>query len=249
MKKILSIIFALSFYIVSNAQKASIDTASDFRNHLFSRNKVSFGIKAGIGYSTIYGKDIGYVFAEDKATCQPGYHFGLIVDNKIGTHFWLKHELIFNHKIAGVQLSDSINGRYSSKLTMNYLELQPFNAAFQSKGFQVYAGPYISALLGAKIQRKDNNGNAFGDSGIFGAPNNDESENKYLQKLDFGINIGLEYQLPIGVSIGAKYTHGLTDIFQYASSYVNGDPQTDNIKIYNRGWMVSIGYFFKNGKN
>lgn len=247
MKKILNLIFILSFCIISKAQ-TTIDTTANFRNELFSRNKVSFGIKAGLSYSTLYGKEIGYVFAENKATYEPGYHFGVIVDNKIGKKFWLKHELIFNQKIVGIKLSDSINDKYSSKLKMSYLELQPFNAAFQSKGFQVYAGPYISVLLGAQIQRKDNNGNIFTDHSIFGTANNNESENKYLQKLDFGINIGLEYQLPIGLSMGAKYTHGFTDIFQYANSYSNGNTKTDNIKIYNRGWMISVGYFFRNAK-
>lgn len=248
MKKILNILFSLCLVSTSWAQTtqpAAIDTGANFRNELLSRGKVSFGIKAGLSYSGLYGKEIGYVFAGNKTDYAPGYHIGVVVDNKIGKNFWLKHELIFNRRITGVQLSDSINGEYGSKLKMSYLELQPFNATFHIKGFQVSAGPYVSALLAAQIQRKDENGNTFNDHSIFGTPDNNESENKYLQKFDFGINAGVEYLLPIGLSIGAKYTHGLTDIFQYANSYTLGDTKNDNIKIYNRGFMISIGYVFK----
>lgn len=244
MKKILTVLLALPFCIKSQAQTAPVDTTADFRNELFRNGKVLFGIEAGFSYTTLYGKELRYVFAENKVSYKPGYHFGLTVDNKIRENFRLKHELIFNQRVVGVPLSDSINGRYHSKLKMSYLELQPANATFQLKGFQVYAGPYISALLGAQIERKDNNGNTSADHRIFGTPGNDESQSKYLQKLDFGINIGIGYQLPIGLSIGVKYTHGLTDIFQYANSYTNGSTKMDNIKIYNRGWMVSVAYYF-----
>ncbi|MFN3918629.1 MAG: PorT family protein, partial [Flavobacteriales bacterium] len=87
-------------------------------------------------------------------------------------------------------------------------------------------------------------GNFYIDKSIFGDAGNDESEKKYLQKFDFGLNAGIEYQFPFGLLIGAKYTHGFTDLFQYANSYTLGDIKTDNIKIYNRSVMFSIGYVF-----
>lgn len=54
-----------------------------------------------------------------------------------------------------------------------------------------------------------------------------------------------ELSEPIRLSIGAKYTHGLTGIFQYANSYTLEDTKNDNIKIYNRGFIVSAGYVFQ----
>jgi hypothetical protein len=248
MKKILNILFSLGLVSTSwaqTAQPAAIDTGANFRNELLSRGKVSFGITQGLSFSSLYGKEIGYVFAGNTADYAVGNHLGLIVNNRISKNFWLKHELFYNRRVTGVQLYDSINGRYDSKLKLIYLELQPANTTFHLKGFQVYAGPYISALLDAHIARKDINGNLFNDHNIFGTPDNNESESKYLQKFDFGINAGVEYLLPIGLSIGAKYTHGLTDIFQYANSYTLGDTKNDNIKIYNRGFMISIGFVFK----
>ncbi len=246
MKKIRNILIALSICSTSWAQTtAPTHTQTGQENALFENGKVSFGIKAGLSYSTLYGegKETGYVFA-GKPSYAPGYHFGLQVNNKINKNFWLKHELIFNHKVAGILLNDSDNNPYNSKLKMSYLELQPVNLTFHLKGFQVYAGPYISALAGAQISLKDEEGNFFDDHSIYGTANNDESEHKYLQKIDFGINTGLEYQLPVGLSIGAKYTYGLTDIFQHASGYSPHAAQSD-IKMYNRGFMVVIGYMFK----
>lgn len=75
-----------------------------------------------------------------------------------------------------------------------------------------------------------------------GEGGNDESKQKYLQKFDFGFNVGIEYQFSFGLLVGLKYTHGLTDIFQYANSYTFDDPKTGNIKIFNRSFLFSLGY-------
>lgn len=244
MKNIVNIVWLLGVFGMSRAQTVQ-PALTNSGNQLFESARVSFGIKAGLSYSCLYGKEIGSVFAGNKTEYEPGYHLGLLVNTKTGKNFWLKHELLFNHRTTGVLLSDSINGDYGSMLTMSYLELQPANATFHIKGFQIYAGPYISALIDARIRDKDENGNYVNDHSIYGTPGNDESKRKYLQKFDFGINAGLEYQLPMGLSVGIKYAHGVTDIFQYANSYTHGDAKNGKIKIYNRAFMISVGYVFR----
>lgn len=244
MKKLLNILLLLSFYTVGNAQSAT-DTAAPYKKELFNRGRLSFGVIAGMSYTGLRGSELGYIFAENKATYKPGFHVGITVDNQLGKHFWLKHELIFNSQSAGVQLSDSVNGQYSSKLTMNYLELYPLNATWYLHGFQLYAGPYLSTLLGARQQRKDAEGHTYNDHDIFGSAGNNESESKYLQKFNVGVNAGLQYTLPIGLFVSVRYTHGLTDLFQFANSYTNNDSKRDKIKIYNNGFLFSLGYTIK----
>jgi hypothetical protein len=132
---------------------------------------------------------------------------------------------------------------------MLYLDLFPFSPTFHIKGFQLYAGPYVSLLANAIILRKDENGNEYNDHSIFGTPNNFEDEQKYLQKFDFGVHAGIEYQFRFDLHLGAKYMHGFTDIFQYANSYTLEDTKTDAIKIFNQGFLFSIGYsFIRSGK-
>ena len=220
----------------------SIDTSAAFRYNLFNSGKVTFGLKAGYTYSNLYGSELDYIFSGNKTNWLSGFHAGILVNTQMSKYFWLKHELIFSQRGAVVLLSDSINENYYSKLKTYYLDLYPSSLTFHYRGFQIYAGPYFSILSYAVIQRKDKNANMYLDRSPFGYPGNFEEEHKYLQKFDFGINAGLEYQFPLGLLIGVKYNHGLLDIYQYANSYTFDDTKLDKIKIFSRSLMFSLGY-------
>ena len=249
-----NLIITLLFIFISikiNAQinktnENAVDTTAKFRNELFKRGRVSFGIKAGFTYANIGGSDVGNTFADSKTNYLPSFHAGIMANSMVGKYFWLKHELLVVQKGAGVTLKDSINGSYASKLKMLSIDLFPFSLALHVKGFQLYAGPYVSALIDAQIKRKDNNGQDYQDHSIFGDGSQFENKSKYLQKFDFGLNAGIEYQCSFGLSVGVKYTYGFVDIFQYANSYTLNDGKKE-IKIYNRVFLLSISYSF--GKN
>jgi hypothetical protein len=234
-----------SFITQHSALSDSLDYGKDFHKNFAPKGKVTSGLKAGYTHGNLFGSDLNYIFSDSKTEWLSGIHFGVVVNTQAGKYIWLKHELLFSQRGAGVTLSDSMNGDYSSKLKTYYLDLYPLSPSFHLKGFQLYAGPYFSILAAANMQRKDGDGKIFTDKSIFGNGANDESENKYLQKFDFGIHAGIEYQFPFGLLMGAKYMHGFTDIFQYANSYTFEDAKTDNIRIYNRALMVSLGYTFK----
>lgn len=72
-----------------------------------------------------------------------------------------------------------------------------------------------------------------------------KKKSRYLQKFDFGVNIGAQYQIKQNLAVELKYTHGFLDLFQYANSYTNEDSKNDKIKIFNRGFMASVAYSFK----
>jgi hypothetical protein len=251
MKNIVIILVFVGLSLAANAQsnkeallkKNAIDTTAKFRNELFRKGRVSFGVKVGFTYANIAGSDVGNTFASSNTDYLPAFHAGIMVNSKIGKYFWLKHELLVVQKGAGVTLKDSTNGSYSSTLKMLSLDLFPFSPTFHYKGFQLYAGPYASILIDAQIKRKDNHGQYYQDHSIFGDGSQFEDKSKYLQKIDFGINAGIEYLFPFGVSLGIKYTHGFVDIFQYANSYTLNDGNK-RIKIFNRAFLFSIAYNF-----
>lgn len=249
MRHLIYILLSVCSGLITSAQT---DTSAKARNELFNKGNVSFGLKVGYTQSNIYGNDISYMFADSKTTNLSSFHAGIIINSMMGKYFWLKHELLVVQKGAGVTLTDSINGNFTSSLKMLSLNLFPISPCFHFKGFQLYAGPYISALMNAQITRKDKNGKDYQDHSVFGDGSQFENKSKYLQKMDFGINAGIEYQFPFGLFVGAKYTQGFSDIFQYANTYTFNDPKKE-IKIYNRSFLLSIGYSFikrkSNGKN
>ena len=208
------------------------------------QDDLRWGIKAGINSYNLYGKEIDFIFADAKATYKPSFHLGIFIDNRLGRKLGLKHELLFNQRKVGITLSDENTENYRSTMTRNYIDLMPVSLTFQQGNFQLFAGPYLSALLNANLKRKDQHGKWYKDSQIYGDGANDESENRYLQKFDFGLNLGLEYDFQNRLSLTVRYLHGFTDLFQYANSHTNESDKTNAIKIYNRGWMLSVGYRF-----
>lgn len=194
-----------------------------------------FTIKAGYLQTDLRGDDINLLTVDGATKALNSFFVGLEYNSEISKFISLKHELNFNINGAEVQLQDEINGIYNSSLKMNSLQLQPLNVAFRLKGFQIYVGPYASALISASIQRKDEDGNTYKDISIFGDPDEETEQNKYLQKIDFGATAGLLYEFNKIFSLGLRYNHGFVPIFDNTTNQ-------KSIKIYNQSWGVFAGY-------
>lgn len=206
-------------------------------NSAMAQNTISkpFTIKAGYLQTDLRGGDLDFFSVDGETKALNSFLIGIEYNTEISRYISFKHELNFNINGAEVQLNDAINGSYHSSLRMNSLELQPLNVAFRIMGFQIYAGPYASALLKASINRKDELGNSYKDSSIFGKPNEETEQNKYLQKIDFGATAGLLFELNKTISLGVRYNHGLVPIFDNTT-------EQKSIKIYNKSWGVVLGY-------
>ncbi|WP_172282732.1 porin family protein [Chryseobacterium sp. LAM-KRS1] len=240
MKKIFFILIILleGHFIYAQQNSDTLKTDSIESN----TNKVSWGVKAGINSYNFYGKERDFIFANPDTKFKPGFHAGVFVNTRISKNIELTHELTFSQKRVGVSYKDDSDQTYNSVINSSYIDIIPVNMNYRLSGFKFYAGPYVSVLAAANTKRKDENGNVFRDKSIFGDAANDESKNYYLQKFDFGMNIGLDYQLKDRWSVGLRYTHGFTDLFQNANSSANGNAKKDKIKIYNRGLMLSLAY-------
>lgn len=248
MKKRNILVVIIAFLCLKTQAQTMKEQLSEQENYPLdntaTKDDLRWGIKAGANYYNLYGKEIDFIFANKEATYKASFHVGAFVDTRLSNKFGLKHELLFNQRKVGISLLDATDKSYTSTMTRNYLDLMPASLTFQQGGLQLFAGPYISALLGANVKRKDENGKWYSDKEIYGDGANDESKTRYLQKLDFGLNLGMEYYFKNNLSLGARYLHGFTDLFQFANSYTHESSKTDVIKIYNRGWMLSCGYRF-----
>jgi outer membrane protein W len=243
MKKILIILIIILGQKFSYAQTLYENNISSKTDTLeLNTDRMSWGIKAGLNYYNLYGKERDFIFADSDTKFKPGFYAGIFVNTMISRNIGLTHEVIFNQKRVGVSYKDASDNTYNSTINSSYINIIPANIYYQFSRFKVYAGPYVSVLVAASTQRKDENGNLFRDKSIFGDAANDESKSYYLQKFDFGLNLGVDYQLKDRWSVGLRYSHGFTDLFQNANSSANGNTKKDKIKIYNRGFMLSMAY-------
>ena len=205
----------------------------------------TLAIKLGLLSPSLRGSDIDLISNGGPATSRRGITIGLLTNSRLGRYFWLKHEVMYSVLPMNIHLKDSINPVYSTNYVRHYIDIFPVSPTLHFKGLQVYAGPYMGVLSQAWIDRKDASGNFYKDSSIFGKANQLHEQH---QKFDFGFCIGIEYELPFGLNLGAKYTKGFVPVVEYSNSLFYGSALT-RISIYNSYVALTIGYsFFKKAK-
>jgi len=209
------------------------------------KGKMSFGIKAGWNQSTIYGSDLDFLSPDEKVKEYDHFLIGLTTATQINEYFGLKHEIYFQNYGAKFKREKEEGQKYYATLKMTSLKIQPVLPTFTHKDFEFYAGPYINVLLNGSITAQDEYGNNYKDKKIFGSGDEDTEEYKYLQKMDYGWTIGLDYKIKERFSIGVFYSRGLAPIFDNANTYgVQNNKGMKDLKIYNKSFGASLGYYF-----
>jgi hypothetical protein len=195
--------------------------------------KLSFGLKAGYSRFTIAGAGLSQLSTGGKPLSLGGYYLGLELNTKLNQYWGFKHELYILQKGVALKIKEEDQAAFDSKYKNVYLDLAPFSLTFQLEGLQLFAGPYTGILLSSSIQRKNESGMLYADKSIFGDA---KQGGNYTQKLDAGLLAGLSYEFKNGLSLQAKYAHGLAPLIEHTE---RNDGQW---KIYNRGFLVTLGY-------
>lgn len=180
--------------------------------------QVSFGVKAGANFSTLGGDDYDEVDGKKSNT---GFHFGGFANIGISDNFAFQPELVYSAK-QGMEYRATILGQnYELNVNLNYLNL-PLMMQYRTHGFYAEAGPQVGFLLTAKSKAKS------------GGVTEEEDIKEDLKGIDFGVNLGLGYELKNGLGIGARYNFGMSNI-----------ADDDNSDVKNR--VLSVGLFYKFG--
>jgi len=207
------------------------------------RGQAFFGIKAGVSQSTLYGEDVSDISNDGLVTPFLGFHAGIHAHSTISDYLWLKHELFFQQMGAIITINHK-DGAYTSTLRTELLTLFPASVALHWNGLQLYGGGYMSMLINANIRRKDSTGAFKDDDSIFGNPTETTEDNKYLQKIDAGIVVGVEYEFAFGLNIGIRYTQGFVPVFDNANVHTFGQDKPV-IGIYRSGLHATLGWSFR----
>ncbi|MEN2402940.1 porin family protein [Flavobacterium sp. MC2016-06] len=117
-----------------------------------------------------------------------GFHVGGFAEIKVIERLAIQPELLFSTQGAKLDNLD-INSK------LNYLNIPVLAKFFITKQFTVEAGPQIGFLLSAK--------------------NDGEDAKDAFKSTDFGFNFGAGYNFTDNVSVGLRYTVGLSNIADY----------------------------------
>jgi len=179
-----------------------------------------FGVKAGANFAKVDTDELPGVSVNNKT----GLHGGLFANIPLGSGpLKFQPELLYNSVGAKVKTT-GLTGTNNYEQDLSYISLPLMFQLRSSKGFFVELGPQASYLISAKGEND--------------ADNKDE-----FDSFEFGLNGGLGYVTRVGVGISARYSYGLTNIYE------DGDgPEPDGApEAKNR--VIQVGLFYMFGAN
>ncbi|MGZ8556812.1 MAG: porin family protein [Chitinophagaceae bacterium] len=193
-----------------------------FTTGVFAQSTTSFGIRAGVNFQNLNGKDVGGDNLENKL--KTGFNAGVNAEIPVGIDFYLQPGLLFSTKGAKI-------GETDDKINLSYIEL-PINFIYKPSlgtgrlimGF----GPYAAFAAGGSY--KPENGEdvdiEFGD------------QPGEMKRFDAGANLLAGYEFSNRLSFQLNAGLGLLKI----NNRVANDSKSS---LKNTGFGVSLGYRFQ----
>lgn len=182
---------------------------------------ISFGIKGGLNIPKVTGADVSVYL--DNLKSNNGVAAGVYFSIGLLPNISIQPEMLYSQK--GFKTSYDFYGEmHEEKLRINYMEI-PVLAKLSFGTIvvpYVLAGPYFAAKIGTKYAETVDS--------ITTISTNENS----LADLDIGLTVGAGIQIPIKVSVEARYSMGLRSIY-YGS-------ELDGLDIKNSNVQLLIGY-------
>lgn len=186
--------------------------------------EIKYGAKAGLNIANQTGD------VED-AKFLIGLHLGGFAEIKLAEQFAFQPELLYS--IQGAKYEFSEEGfSEEGKVKLSYLNIPLMLKYYATESLFVEAGPQIGLLLSAKEDYSYND-TEWGESG---SEEGIDVKDAY-KSIDFGLNLGLGYNITENIFAGARYNIGLSNILDF------GDNEGD-YKVKNSVIQVSVGYRF-----
>lgn len=181
----------------------------------FAQQQLKFGPKAGVNFANLSGVD--------NSEMKTGFHVGAVAEIKFNEKFSIQPEVVYSAQGAKYTQSFPVLGTVETSLNNDYINIPILAKYYIVDGFSLEAGPQIGFLVKSESKVEGSNASVTTDS------KND------FKSTDFGLGVGLAYDLPVGLFVNARYNLGLSDIRANTSS---GDAIKNNVI------QVGIGYKF-----
>lgn len=175
-----------------------------------SDKKGGLGLRAGANFFNFGGDDV----SGNEYNNRIGYHVGLYNSFFLGNSLAIEPGVFY--AVKGTQNDDLVN----SRAILNYVDIPVLLRLYLTDGLNVFGGPQISFLTDSRFE-----GDLFGSTVSF--------DTEAVNNTDFGLLLGLGYNLPRGLNLQASYNYGLSPVFK-----------NSNVDVYNRGFQLSLGVTF-----
>lgn len=176
-----------------------------------AQQEVKFGPKAGVNFSNLSGLD--------NTDMKVGFHVGAVAEIKFNDKFSVQPELVYSSQGTKWSSDLPLVGKVETKINQDYINVPIMAKYYIVDGFSVEAGPQVGFLVKSEIKAGDEK----------------QDSKDAFKSVDFGLNFGLAYDLPMGAFVNARYNLGLADIRENTDG---GDA------IKNSVIQVGVGYKF-----
>lgn len=202
-------------------------------------NPGGFGLKGGIGLSTLNFGNNDQSYEEYRNAMKLGGLLGVSYEKRIGDHFALDFEALLANKGSQQKYETTILGNtVKTKIKNNIFTVDvPVSAKiYFGDNFNIYAGPYFSYIFGGRLKTiTEANGDKKESESedYFSDKYKDINGNNLLNRFDIGANIGLEFVTNGGFGVGARLQQGFMDLTNDDHALSDGkNVRNTNIQIY-----------------
>ena len=178
--------------------------------------QVQFGAKVGFDMTHFWGEDAPHGI-------QPNYQVGLMMEYKFNPHFAIAPEVVFaaqGGKATGDFYDGDVDDLIKAKGTFhtNYINVPLMLKFYATPNFSIDFGPQAGFNVYSKMTASGKLGNIEAKESI------DLKDN--TKTVDFGVGLGATYNLTNNAFVQARYTMGLTNVFDVPDSHEkNGNVQ------------------------
>jgi len=165
--------------------------------------QVKFGVKAGPQLTNLVGND------DADAESKFGFHVGGYANIRFAEQFAFQPEILYsmqgakqesNYEEFGITYHDE------DKVELSYINIPLMMKWYAYDGLNFEFGPQIGFNVGAKA--KGDSTITDGDTTVTSSYDEDIDD---IETVDFGLNIGAGYEMPMGLNFGIRYGLGLTE--------------------------------------
>jgi len=178
--------------------------------------QVQFGAKVGFDLTHFWGEDAPHGI-------QPNYQVGLMLEYKFSPKFAIAPEVVFaaqGGKATADVYDDDVDGLIKAKGTFhtNYINVPLMLKFYATPNFSIDFGPQAGFNVYSKMTASGKLANVEAKQSI------DLKDN--TKTVDFGVALGGTYNLTENAFVQARYTLGLTNVFDIPDSHEkNGNVQ------------------------
>ena len=213
MKRILMLFSATCVIAMANAQTSG----------------TSFGIKAGVNFQNLTGKDESGDKLDNKL--KTGLALGVNAQIPVATDFYIQPGIEFNQK--GAKSNDG-----DMKVNLSYIDV-PVSLVYKpvvGAGRVIFGfGPYIGFGIGGKVKGEGFESDVKFQNEV--TASDITSGNAYFKRIDAGANIFAGYEMSNKISLQLNTQLGLVKI----NPTLQGS-SGDESSVKNTGFGVSLGY-------